>query len=208
MYSANLPRNTTWHRILLRCFAVFFLLGGATPLFAQLRPVQLPLNRKSSSIKFGVDSPSPTLQMNGAFTSFRGKLLLDPKDVTKSKVDLSLDLRSAQLLPDQILQAVFLQTAVAHLKQPETSFVSERIEPYKGKMYLIHGIYTWQGKQKRATVPVEILQAAPHRSEVRLALSGTAKDGETPPELKQLGNFTPAGSKGWAKATFVFTSNG
>ena len=176
--------------------------------YAQTAPVKLPLSKPASSIKFGVNSPSPTLQMNGSFSKFNGALLLDPKEVTRSKINLSLDLRSAQLLPDQIIQSIFLQTAIAHLKQPEATFVSERIEPTGGKKYLIHGVYTWQGKSKRTAVPVEIVAASPSRSEVRVHMSGQAKEGETPQELQKLGGISASGSKGWAKGTFIFASNG
>lgn len=69
-------------------------------------------------------------------------------------------------------------------------------------------MYTWQGKSKRTTVPVEIVRASPSLSEIRLLLNGKANDGDSPPELSQLGGLNAAGSKGWAKGTFVFTNNG
>lgn len=190
---------------LLLPLAILFV---TSPACAQSGAIKLPLSKPVSSLKFGVESPSPTLQMSGSFSKFNGTLLLDPQEVTNSKVNLSLDLRSAQLLPDQIIQTIFLQTAIAHLKQPESTFISERIESLGGKRYLMHGVYTWQGKSKRTSVPVEIVSASPYRSEVRVHMSGQAKEGEPPKELQKLGGLSASGSKGWAKGTFIFTSNG
>jgi polyisoprenoid-binding protein YceI len=146
--------------------------------------------------------------MNGAFTKFGGHIVLDLEDVTRSQVSLSLDLRSAQLSPDQILQAVFLQTAVAHLRPPETSFVSKLIERKKEKTYLVHGAYQWQGKTRNTTVPVQIIQVTPSRAEVRVLMNGAAKPGESPDELRALGDISLVGTKGWAKGTFVFARKG
>jgi polyisoprenoid-binding protein YceI len=145
--------------------------------------------------------------MNGSFTKFEGSLALDPTDVTQSSVKLELDLTSVQLTPDQIIQSIFVQTALAHLRQQKTSFVSETIQRVKGQSFLITGMYTWQGKSKRTTVPVEIVRASPTLSEIRLLLNGKAKDGDSPPELSQLGGLSANGSKGWAEGTFVFTNN-
>jgi polyisoprenoid-binding protein YceI len=173
------------------------------PKAAASLPIQQVLSRSSSSINFGVDSKAPALQMQGALKDFKGTLSLDLDQLERSFVKMTLNLQSAQLSPDQILQAVFLQTALAHVNPPSTTFESTSIAKGKGDTYLLSGMYTWMGKRKSATVPIRIMSASPTKTEIRLLLSGVLQEKEAPRELAAIAPGS-AGSKGWAKANLVF----
>jgi polyisoprenoid-binding protein YceI len=166
-------------------------------------PIQQVLSQPASSISFGVDSKASALQMNGAFKDFKGLLALDPDRLERSFVQVSLNLQSAQLSPDQILQAVFLQTALARVNPPTTIFKSTSITKDRGDSYLVTGTYTWMGKSKMADVPIRIVSASPLKTEVRILLNGVLHEKNAPRELSTLAPGS-AGSKGWAKAILVF----
>lgn len=180
---------------------LFIICGHARNGFAL--PIQQVLSRPSSSISFGVDSKAPALQMQGVLKDFKGTLSLDLEQLERSFVKMTLNLHSAQLSPDQILQAVFLQSALARVDPPSTTFESTSITKGKGNTHLLSGIYTWMGKRKNATVPIRIMNASPNKTEIRLLLSGVLQEKQTPRELTAIAPGS-AGSKGWAKATLVF----
>lgn len=79
--------------------ALFCLLSTLSPYCYEslAAPISQSLKRSSSSINFGVDSPSPSLSMQGSFKDFSGELLLNPTKIESSKIKLSLNLASAQL---------------------------------------------------------------------------------------------------------------
>ena len=166
-------------------------------------PISQSLKRSSSSINFGVDSPSPSLSMQGSFKDFSGELLLNPTKIESSKIKLSLNLASAQLPPDQLLQAIFLQTALARFKQHSGTFESTSIEKIRDNTYLVTGNYTWMKRTKRTTLPVQIIRASPAVTEIKLLLDGAVQAKDLQPETAQLAPGLQ-GSKGWAQATLVF----
>ena len=182
---------------------IVLLIALTIPCAANAVPIQQVLSRSSSSIKFGVDSRSPALQVAGSFTDFKGTLQLDPERLERSLVQLTLNLHSAQLRPDQILQNVFLQTALSRVEPPTTTFKSTSIRKERGDTFVVTGSYTWMGKSKTVTVPIRLVRSSATSTEIQLLLNGTLKDKEAPPELQA---FAPdaKGSKGWAKATLVF----
>jgi polyisoprenoid-binding protein YceI len=188
-------------------FNAIFLIGLITatsiPYLAHAIPVQQTLSRSSSSIKFGIDSPSPTLQLNGSFTDFKGTLQLDPENLERSLVQLTLNIQSAQLRPDQILQNIFLQTALSRVDPPTTTFKSTSIRKDRGDTFLVTGAYTWMGKSKTTSIPIRLVRSSASSTEIQLLLNGTLKDKEAPQELQALAPDAK-GSKGWAKATLVF----
>lgn len=142
--------------------------------------------------------------MNGSFKTFGGTMLVEPEGgFERAQISLSLDVSSAQLPPDQILQAIFIQTALAHLKGRSGTFLSTSIEPASGNRYLVHGSYTWANRTRRASVPVELLHFAPSRGEIRLALDGAVEPRDVKPEVSAVAPGI-AGSEGWAKARIVF----
>lgn len=170
---------------------------------AHALPIQQVLSRPSSSITFKVDSDVPALQMTGGFSDFKGTLALDTNRVERSSINLSLNLQSARLSPDQILQAVFLQTALTHVRPPTVAFKSSSITKSTNNTYLVTGTYTVMGRDQVATVPFQLVNLSALRTEIRLLLSGALKERDTPRELSAIAPGS-AGSKGWAKATLVF----
>jgi polyisoprenoid-binding protein YceI len=170
-------------------------------------PIRQVLVRPSSSITFGVRAPNPTLTMNGSFREFGGSVSLDPYSITRSRIELSLALSSAQLPPDQILQAVFIQTALSRFPQKSSTFQSTEIEHLENDTYLIHGTYSWMNKRKPASVPVEITKATPSLTEIRLLLDGSFTNKGVPSEFSNLAD-SAQGARGWSKAVLVFSPSG
>lgn len=167
-------------------------------------PITQTLSRATSSVTFGIKSPNPSLCMNGSFKDFRGTIDFNPDSITDSNLELTLSLSSAQLPPDQMLQAVFLQTAIARFANHPSTFESTSIEHLHGKTYMINGSYTWMNKRKTASIPVELSKATPTLTEIRLFLDGSFTNKNAPSELSNLA-ASAQGSKGWTKAVLVFT---
>ncbi len=191
-----LVRRTPLMWALVACIFCRAHPAGATP-------VTQTLVRSSSSITFGVDAPNPSLRMNGSFRDFRGSLALDPHDIDQSRMEVSLTLSSAQLPPDQLLQALLLQTAISRIPTRSSTFRSSSLEHIEGMNYLLHGNYSWMKKERSASVPIEITRATPALTEIRVYLSGALRDGKLPADLSAMAGQTH-GARGWSRATLIF----
>lgn len=167
-------------------------------------PITQKLVRPSSSIKFGVESPSPALQMNGHLQTFTGSITLNQDGSAVSHLDMTVQLDSAQLAPDQMLQAIFLQSVIARFKQHVATFRSSSVEQVSGDEYRASGTYTWQNRNRPATLPFRLVRASPEHSELRILMRGALTDSTTPKEITAA---APAASQssGWARATLLFS---
>ena len=187
--------------ISLRLILTLSLLG--LPGVAFSVPVSQGLQKSSSDITFAVQSPNPSLRMNGSFEEFRGSFKLDPENVTQSELELTLNLRSLTLPPDQLMQALFAQGILARVAPSPNSFRSSSIERTAGNSYLIHGNYTWMSKVKKVSLPIKILEASPKRSEIQLLIEGSFVKRDVPSQYEALASGA-VGSRGWTKAKLVF----
>lgn len=167
-------------------------------------PITQKLVRPSSSIKFGVDSPSPALQMNGHLQTFGGTITLNPDGSAVSYLDMTVQLDSAQLPPDQMLQAIFLHSVIARFKQHVATFRSSSVEQVSGDEYRATGSYTWQNRSRPATLPFRIVRTSPEHSELRILMRGALTDATTPKELTAAAPAA-AQSSGWARASLFFS---
>jgi polyisoprenoid-binding protein YceI len=166
-------------------------------------PITQKLVRPSSSIKFGVDSPSPALQMNGQLKTFSGTITLKPDGSAVSQFSMTVQLDSAQLPPDQMLQGIFLHSVLARFNQRTSTFQSSSVERITGNEYRATGSYTWHNKSRSATLPFHLIRASPTHSEMRIVMRGALTDATTP---KELSSAAPGASQssGWARATLIF----
>jgi polyisoprenoid-binding protein YceI len=175
----------------------------AVPGSAFCAPVSQSLKKSASDITFAVQSPNPSLRMTGSFEEFRGSFELDPDDVTQSELELTLNLKSLTLPPDQLMQALFAQGILARVAPSPNSFRSSSIERTAGNSYLLHGNYTWMSKVKKVSLPIKILEASPKRSEIQLLIEGSFVKRDVPSQYEALASGA-AGSRGWTKAKLVF----
>ena len=166
-------------------------------------PINQKLVRPSSSIKFGVDSPAPALQMNGQLQTFSGTITLNGDGSAISDLAMTIQLDSAQLPPDQMLQGIFLHSVIARLRQNVATFRSSTIERFNGDEYRATGSYTWHHKTRSATLPFRLVRASPTHSELRILMRGALTHATTPKELSSAAPGAPQ-SSGWARATLVF----
>ncbi len=182
-------------------FAFTTLLATSSPSAAT--PITQKLVRPSSNIKFGVDSPAPALHMNGQLKTFTGSITLNPDGSAISQIDMTLELDSAQLPPDQMLQGIFLHSVIAKLNQRAATFRSSSVERVNGSDYIATGTYTWHRKNRGATIPFRLVRASSTSSELRVLMKGALTNSTTP---KELSTAAPAASQssGWARATLVF----
>ena len=166
-------------------------------------PITQKLERPSSSIKFGVDSPAPALQMNGQLQTFSGTITLNGDGSAISDLAMTVQLDSAQLPPDQMLQNIFLHSVIARLHQNVATFRSSTIERFNGDEYRATGSYTWHHKTRSATLPFRLVRSSPTHSELRILMRGALTDTTTP---KELASAAPGASQssGWARATLIF----
>lgn len=172
---------------------------------AYAAPIKQQLARGSSSIKFGVDSPSPTLQMNGHLKDFTGTVTLNPDGSAISELNVVVRLDSAQLPPDQMLQGIFLHSVLARLNQRAATFHSSSIERVQGNEYIATGSYGWHKKNRPATIPFKLIRTSPSATELRVLMRGGLTTATTP---KELSSAAPGASQssGWARATLIFVS--
>jgi polyisoprenoid-binding protein YceI len=184
-----------------------FVCVWVSPLVTSATPVRQELARESSRITFGVQSPNPTLKMNGSFRDFRGKFQLHPNNITDSTLELTLDLSSVALPPDQLVQALFVQGIISRVAPSPNTFRSSRIEHTSGNSYLLHGSYTWMNKLQKVTVPITLQEASARRTQVHLFLEGAFVGRNIPQQYEGLA-ASAKGTEGWTKGVLVFTAAG
>ena len=165
-------------------------------------PTRQILSRSASSINFGVDSAAPALQMSGKLKDFNGSVSVNP-DASIKQVTLALNLSSAQLPPDQLLQGFFLQSVLARFRQPSTTFTSSEITRLDTHHYVAQGSYSWQNKTRLASVPFELVKSSLEGTEIRVRMKGALTDRSTPPEIEAAAPGA-SNSSGWASAVLVF----
>lgn len=188
---------------------VFPLLASALILLlstahAVAAPVTLTLARPPSTVRFGVTSSSPGLQMNGSLSDFNGSIVIDNQNLSLSHVRFSMDLTSAQLPPNQVLQAVMLQTLLSRLRNERTTFESSAIEHLRDSTYLVSGSYNWLHKPRQAEIPIQVVRASSTHTEIKITVNGPLKNPRSnPSEFSGLGEV-PNNSSGWAKANLIF----
>lgn len=93
--------------------------------------------------------------VKGVFEKFRGTIALDDKDITKSKVDVTIDIASVNTnigkRDDHLRSADFFDAA----KYPVMTFVSNKVEKGKAGMLRVHGILTIKGNARPVVLEVE-----------------------------------------------------
>jgi polyisoprenoid-binding protein YceI len=92
--------------------------------------------------------------VRGSFTSWRGKLILDKNDLTRSSVEAEIDVNSVSTQNpdrDNHLRTGDFFDAEHH---PKISFKSTRIEK-KGDGYVVHGDLTLRGVTRAIALDVE-----------------------------------------------------
>jgi polyisoprenoid-binding protein YceI len=190
-------------RTLIPILAIVTTLVTSLSTTAYGEPIKQQLSRSSSSIKFGVDSPSPALQMNGHLKDFTGTVILNPDGSAISELNVVVHLDSAQLPPDQMLQSIFLHSVLARLNQQAATFRSTSIERVRGNEYIASGSYGWHKKNRSATIPFQLIRTSPSATELRVLMRGGLTDATTP---KELSSAAPGASQssGWTRATLVF----
>lgn len=193
-------------RDIARISAVLAVLFIYDPESVHAAPVHQVLSRNYSSINFGVDSKSDTLKMNGSLKDFSGDILIDPLDIESARISFSATLSSATLPPNQMMQAILLQSIIARVENKRTSFTSTSVERLSGKNYLIHGRYSWGRSFRNLSLPVELTTSSRAKTEIRINAREQFRNQSTPSEFAALAE-SARGSSGWASARLVFTSS-
>jgi polyisoprenoid-binding protein YceI len=193
-------------RDIARISAVLAVLFIYDPESVHAAPVRQVLSRNYSSINFGVDSKSDALKMNGSLKEFSGDILIDPSDIESARISFSATLSSAQLPPNQMMQAILLQSIIARVENKRTSFTSTSVERLSGKSYLINGTYSWGRSFRSLSLPVELTTSSRAKTEIRIKAREQFRNQSTPSEFAALAE-SARGSSGWASARLVFTSS-
>lgn len=157
------------------------------------------LNSGQSKIAFEVSSPG--LSCDGRFTDFAGNLRINGGDLKSAKVNLSLNIDSVSLPQDQIMQAILINTLIQRLRSKTATFESSAFEPLGGNEYLVSGIYTFEGKSKRGSLPIKLVSATPKKTEIRLNFLGQMKGKEA--EQSSLSNLGKS-VQGNAESKLIF----
>lgn len=107
-----------------------------------------------SSVNFAVTHMMVST-VNGRFNTFEGKVLFDPKDVSKSSVNVTI--KTASVNTDNTSRDNDLRSAgfFDAEKFPEITFQSKSVEK-KGNDYVAHGTLTIKGVSKDVDLPFEL----------------------------------------------------
>lgn len=162
--------------------------------------IKQKLDLNSSDVRFDVNSKA--LNCSGSFTNYKGELLLNPQNVEESKVALSLDLQSVMLPPDQVLQALMIQTVLQKAGDPIAHFQSTAIRKSGTNKLLIDGAYSWRNKKGTTTIPVQIVKLSPSLSQIKFLLNGTARSKEL-----EVPGLEPGQFEGAAESRLTFRAN-
>jgi polyisoprenoid-binding protein YceI len=189
---------TCWSSIL--AVALSFLTFTS---WAAATPLRQTLSRSASHVTFGVDSQSDAIKMRGSIKEFSGTLEIDPAHIGEAQMRLSVVLSSATLPPDQIMQAVMLQTLLSRLQNKRTTFESTSVEHLQAARYLVHGKYSTGGRTRDVTLPITIAKATQQTTEIRIEAREPFEPKKAPPEVAALARGTH-GTSGWASARLVF----
>jgi polyisoprenoid-binding protein YceI len=173
---------------------------------ATAAPLQQKLSSSASHVTFGIDSQSEALKMHGSIKEFSGTIDIDPAEITKAQIKLSIILSSATLPPDQIMQAVMLQTLLSRLPNRRTYFESTALEHVQATRYLALGKYTTGSRAHNITVPVTISKATRKTTEIRIEAREPFEAKKAPAELAALARGAQ-GTSGWASARLIFLAS-
>jgi polyisoprenoid-binding protein YceI len=115
---------------------------------------EFKIDPNHSSVNFAVTHMTVST-VNGRFTGFEGKILLDDKDVTKSSVNVTI--KTATVNTDNTNRDNDLRSANYFdvEKFPEITFQSKSVEK-KGNDYVAHGTLTIHGVAKDVDMPFEM----------------------------------------------------
>jgi polyisoprenoid-binding protein YceI len=172
---------------------------------AHATPYTLSLSRPQSSVRFGLSAPQSALQLDGTLSDFTGSIIFDDNQDAITHARFSMNLSSAKLPPNQVLQAILLQTLLSRLRPQKTTFESSKIAHLRDSTYLVSGSYTWMDRTRHAEIPVQLVYADTTRAEIAILVDGPLKTPHSPtPEFKGLGEI-PANASGWARAKLIFT---
>lgn len=157
------------------------ILAVVFPLAAVAAPVstiEQRLDKGASRVLFRVKSPGATF--DGSFSDVSGKLALNPKDISKSEVVLALNVESVKLPPEQLLPAILVQSVIQRLKSKVATFRSTSFTKLGPDTYDVDGMFVWQGKEKPASVPIQILSSTPQTTRVKCVVKGGLRGSSDP----------------------------
>ena len=151
-------RYPSAHRLLNASTAVILVLAGAAGT-AQAAPETYAIDTVHSSIAFSVRHF--TSKVPGRFNKFDGTIVVDPKDLSTTKVDVTIDVAS-------------IDTAIAdrdgHLKSPDffdvekhpkATFKSTKVTAAGPNRAKIEGTLTIRGVSKPVVLEAEVLGFGP-----------------------------------------------
>jgi hypothetical protein len=141
--------------------------------------------------------------MNGQLQDFSGTLALTEDGSAISQLNVTLNMGSAQLPPDQFFQSMLLHSVIARFQQQKATFKSSSIEHIRGNEYVANGSAIWQNRPRAASIPFQLLKVSPSKTEIKVIMRGGLGGATPPPELLAAGPGA-RDSTGWARATLVF----
>jgi polyisoprenoid-binding protein YceI len=153
-----------------KSLAVLALLLAASFAFAD----DYAIDKNHSQVAFGVRHMGLSI-VHGRFTDFSGTIHLDPSDVTKSSVEVTI--KTASITTDQPMRDKDLTTSPDFFdvaKYREMTFKSTKIEK-RGDGYVAIGNLTIKDVTKQVEIPFTLTGPAPTKMGQRLAVEGNTK---------------------------------
>lgn len=115
----------------------------------------LTLDASRSSV--GFTGAKVTDSHDGTFADFSATMQLDPEDVTKSSVDVTIQMSSVQIEPDRLREHLLSSDFFDVERFPTTTFKSTRIAAGgEGGTHTVTGNLTLHGETRSITFPATI----------------------------------------------------
>lgn len=148
---------------------------AATPLAAADR---YDFDKAHTSILYFVEHMGLS-EMQGEFHAFDGELLIDPADLAKSSVRVSIDVASVDMDVDKLNEHLKAKDFFDAANQPKLSFTSTKVEIKGENALAVTGDLTLLGVTKPVTLAVTLRKVDAHpftkRPAIGIHAEGTIK---------------------------------
>lgn len=128
------------------------------------------LKKDTSKVNFQLEGQ--TLSTRGAFDSYSGALVTDPKTKLPKQLSFVIDITKVTIDAEDPRTKLLIQQLISSLPTARVSFKSTEIRKQGEQRYLVVGEAASQAGKEVVTVPVEVVAENPMTWRIRGSLKG------------------------------------
>ncbi len=136
----------------LWCGFVSVLLMAVT-MAASAKPEKYEFDKSHTRIFYEVNHLGFS-DYRGMFHKYDGHFTFDPNDLSKSKIDVTVDIKSADMYHDKMNEHLLAEDILNAKKYPQAKFVSTDVKPGGQNSAIVTGNLTLHGVTKPLTLKV------------------------------------------------------